>query len=292
MSNKSRLLIFTLSFLSRRSNILLAILCVGGLLYNFSFLQAENYMELIAELTGEHPRSKFGFCAASLDFNGDSIDDLVVGAHKWDPEYPGWPAQPYSWSKSYFYFGKEEGFGDSIDYHIEGEHHVGLGWSVALGDFNNDNYADIAVGGTGKNASGWNDCWCGKVYVYAGNAELEEADPNIANEEEIISKPNLEFNAYPNPFNPSITFEIKLTTEHTESTESAVIEIYNIKGRKVKTLDLESASPSPYFADGVGYSISWDGTDNYLKPVSSGVYFYKLNVNGKSESVSKCLLLK
>jgi len=120
MNNKAKFLLFTLYFLSRRTNILLAILCVGGFLFPFSFLQADNYMELIAELTGEHPRSKFGFQAASLDFNGDGSDDLVVGAHKWDPEYPGWPAQANPWGKIYFYFGKEEGFANSVDFSISG----------------------------------------------------------------------------------------------------------------------------------------------------------------------------
>jgi len=514
----------------------------------FTFTQAENYMELIAELTGEHPRSKFGFQAASLDFNGDGIDDLVVGAHKWDPEYPGWPAQANPWGKIYFYFGKEEGFANSvdftitgydslknlgnhlenlgdingdghedlgyfsyyyddvshyfanillgndvmdsipdytyeflgsdfnadntpdlkwlgdingdgfddtgfvisrntttnedwvyliygneyelhyfcqlginntrisgigdanndgfddfilgnydsgnvqkllyfgntvndsipdmiltdmipypyynttggiaigdwngdgiddfnagtdyygadiwfgsntsitqqmhlefydwlpsrnndfgdlnadgkddfvagipsmyvdgdayiylgcqngtIDYHIEGEHHVGLGWSVAIGDFNNDNYADIAVGGTGHYASGMNDCWCGKVYVYAGNPDLEEADPNIANEEEIPAVNGITFNAYPNPFNPSITFEIK-----TEDYENLQIEIFNVKGQKVKTLAIINHQSV----------ISWNAENH-----ASGIYYCKLiNVEtNKVLSVKKVTLLK
>ena len=40
------------------------------------------------------------------------------------------------------------------------------------------------------------------------------------------------------------------------------------------------------------HSVVWNGDDDNSKPVSSGVYFYKLDVNGKTEAVKKCLLLK
>jgi len=40
------------------------------------------------------------------------------------------------------------------------------------------------------------------------------------------------------------------------------------------------------------HSYVWNGEDTSGKTVSSGVYLYKLNVDGKSEVVNKCLLLK
>ncbi|NQV19395.1 MAG: hypothetical protein HQ534_12740, partial [Armatimonadetes bacterium] len=39
-------------------------------------------------------------------------------------------------------------------------------------------------------------------------------------------------------------------------------------------------------------SIVWDGTDNNNQLVSSGIYFYKLEVNDKIIDTKKCLLLK
>ena len=36
----------------------------------------------------------------------------------------------------------------------------------------------------------------------------------------------------------------------------------------------------------------WNSKDDNGKRVSSGVYFYKLNVNGKTEKTKKMLLLK
>jgi len=40
------------------------------------------------------------------------------------------------------------------------------------------------------------------------------------------------------------------------------------------------------------YDLIWSGKNGNNKSVSSGVYFYKLDVNGKTKAVKKCLLLK
>jgi hypothetical protein len=40
------------------------------------------------------------------------------------------------------------------------------------------------------------------------------------------------------------------------------------------------------------HSIIWNGVDEFNNPVSSGIYYYKLDINGKTEAVKKCLLLK
>ncbi|MCK4694428.1 MAG: T9SS type A sorting domain-containing protein, partial [Candidatus Cloacimonetes bacterium] len=118
---------------------------------------------------------------------------------------------------------------------------------------------------------------------------LEEADPNIAVEEEIIPKPDIEFNAYPNPFNPCIQFEIKLTTEHTESTETCqpwMIQIFNIKGQKVENLAISNQQLA---VSNEQLAISWNAED-----CASGIYYCKLvNVGtGKVLSVKKVTLIK
>ena len=86
---------------------------------------------------------------------------------------------------------------------------------------------------------------------------------------------------YPNPFNPTTTISFELTTGHTENTE---LSIYNIKGQKVKILLNEHLSKG-------NHSINWDGKDSNNKPVTSGIYFYKLS-SGKSSAMKKMLLLK
>ena len=119
--------------------------------------------------------------------------------------------------------------------------------------------------------------------VYAQKFHIEQTSI----ENEVIPNTNFILSNYPNPFNPNTTISFELNTENTEDTE---LIIYNLKGQKVKTFDLES--PSPFFADGVGYSITWDGTDDNNQPVSSGIYFYQLNINDKIVASKKCLLLK
>jgi len=85
---------------------------------------------------------------------------------------------------------------------------------------------------------------------------------------------------FPNPFNPTteIVFSIHIDSK-------VEISVYNIKGQKIITL------ANNEFSQG-SHSIVWNGDDETNNPVGSGIYYYILNVNGKTEAVNKCLLLK
>ena len=91
---------------------------------------------------------------------------------------------------------------------------------------------------------------------------------------------NYELNNYPNPFNPSTTISFETTNLH----ENARIEIYNLKGQKIKTLTVTLSGDEG--------SVTWDGTDSKNQPVSSGIYFYQLKIDGKSIAKNRCLMLK
>lgn len=101
-------------------------------------------------------------------------------------------------------------------------------------------------------------------------------DPDHFNSE-IPSKlyPNV-----PNPFNPSTTIEFSIQND-----SKVELTIFNIKGQKVKTLLNDTFNKG-------NHSIIWNGDDESNKPVSSGVYLYKLIINSKTEMMRKCLLLK
>ena len=86
--------------------------------------------------------------------------------------------------------------------------------------------------------------------------------------------------AYPNPFNPTTTISFSIPEE-----SKIEIEIYNLKGQKVKQLVNDKLAEGQH-------SIIWNSVDETDKNVASGIYFYKLSVNGKTEAVKKCLLLK
>lgn len=94
---------------------------------------------------------------------------------------------------------------------------------------------------------------------------------------------------YPNPFNPSTTGigRSSITTIQYEINEPGFvnINIYNVKGRLVNTLVNSIQTKGTQ-------SISWDGLDNRGNSVGSGLYLYKLYLNGKSYSMNKCLLIK
>jgi len=106
-------------------------------------------------------------------------------------------------------------------------------------------------------------------------------------EETVILKHSFSLYNYPNPFNPSTT--IQFTTEHTETTETCPpwrIEIYNIKGQKVKTF------PNLQINKSSNQQIIWNGTDDNNKPVGSGIYFYQLRIDGNSKAINKMILMK
>ncbi len=87
----------------------------------------------------------------------------------------------------------------------------------------------------------------------------------------------------PNPFNPSTTISFS-TTGNFEDTE---IEIYNIKAQKIKTLLVILSGVEG--SAGLN-SVVWDGTDDSGSAVTSGIYFYKLNL--LESPTRKMILLK
>jgi len=84
---------------------------------------------------------------------------------------------------------------------------------------------------------------------------------------------------YPNPFNPSTTIRFQ-----TASAGKVRLGIYNLKGQLVKLLQDGTLAPGDH-------QLVWNGTDDKGRAVGSGIYFYRLDTNGKSFS-RRMLLLK
>ena len=90
-----------------------------------------------------------------------------------------------------------------------------------------------------------------------------------------------QFSNYPNPFNPETTISFSL-----KEFSSVRLEIYNVRGQKVKTL-IDDELEAKY------HKVIWDGCNDNLQPVSSGVYFYKFKTeSGDYTSCKKMLLMK
>ncbi len=84
---------------------------------------------------------------------------------------------------------------------------------------------------------------------------------------------------YPNPFNASTVIRYSLPVD-----SRVKIEIFNILGQKVRTLVDEVQT--------AGYkSIEWNGTNASNQTVASGVYFYKIQADKRTE-IKQMTLLK
>jgi parallel beta-helix repeat protein len=83
---------------------------------------------------------------------------------------------------------------------------------------------------------------------------------------------------YPNPFNGQTTIVFDLP-----SPEWVTLIVYNLLGQRVRVLVNENRS-------GGHHLVSWDGRDEYRRPVGSGVYMYTLKVGASSQTRMALLL--
>jgi hypothetical protein len=98
------------------------------------------------------------------------------------------------------------------------------------------------------------------------------ADPSLPNDFKLLQN-------RPNPFNP----ETQIAYTIPEGCDAS-IEIYDLLGRRVRTLVDSYQSPG-------NYSVTWNGCDEAGRKVSSGVYFYKLRA-GDFTQTRKMSLMK
>jgi PKD repeat protein len=84
---------------------------------------------------------------------------------------------------------------------------------------------------------------------------------------------------YPNPFNPDTRIRYDLPEE-----SLVRIMIYDMLGRKIKTLVERNETPGHK-------SVVWDGSNDYGKQVSAGVYLFHIESSGFKQT-KKMILLK
>ncbi len=84
---------------------------------------------------------------------------------------------------------------------------------------------------------------------------------------------------YPNPFNPETTISY-----HIPKKGNVTVDIYNIKGQKVRSLLKEEQEAGQH-------SIIWKGHNDQGQKVSSGTYLYRVK-SGDEEIVNKMMLVK
>ncbi|MCH8010806.1 MAG: PD40 domain-containing protein [Candidatus Marinimicrobia bacterium] len=118
----------------------------------------------------------------------------------------------------------------------------------------------------------------------SGFSEVVEATVSIVDGSQLPEEYSLSQN-YPNPFNPVTTLRYDLP-ERAE----VVLTVYDILGREVKTLVRSVQEP--------GFkSVIWNGTNDAGRPMSAGIYLYRISAGsfgqaGDFVQVKKMVLLK
>lgn len=115
--------------------------------------------------------------------------------------------------------------------------------------------------------------------AFHGSISVTLSDNNGNNSTPVIPTLTSLNGIYPNPFNPVTTISFGLA-----KAEQVTLDIYNIKGAKVRTVVAGNLN-------GGTYRQVWNGTDNNGMALTSGVYFLKMTA-GKYSSTAKLVLLK
>ena len=139
-------------------------------------------------------------------------------------------------------------------------------------------YPFIAIGPDEKAYVVWQDSRLGNSDIYFSKGEIVMG---IEENNSYTSPITFELiGNYPNPFNASTSIKYTLPTRaHIELT------IYNIQGQLVRTLLSGEKLPGTYI-------VNWDGRNAIGRNVSSGIYFYQLEIPGGIQKTRKMLLLK
>ncbi|MFO7896477.1 MAG: FlgD immunoglobulin-like domain containing protein [Candidatus Cloacimonadales bacterium] len=99
--------------------------------------------------------------------------------------------------------------------------------------------------------------------------------------------PDLALAHYPNPAylkNNQRNFGVTISYQLPADSQAAEIEIYNLKGQRLRTLALSASSKKA--------EVVWDGKDFVGKIVASGIYYYQLSVSGQPLASGRITLLK
>ncbi|MCK4311617.1 MAG: T9SS type A sorting domain-containing protein, partial [Candidatus Cloacimonetes bacterium] len=153
---------------------------------------------------------------------------------------------------------------DSLYYDIEDPYNPGYALYPAMGTIIND------------------------MGAYGGHGYYEPP-VSIDNYELHPATAGYELYNYPNPFNPETTIYFETTNLH----ELAQIEIYNVKGQKVETLECnirDVAKTTPQLSQRGRrsfHSITWNAKNH-----ASGIYLYRIKANDFVSETKKMLLIK
>ena len=130
---------------------------------------------------------------------------------------------------------------------------------VFAGDLDNDEIGDLVFSSASFAAD--------KPHIFflehSGILNVEFEEKTIPGQMTILQN-------YPNPFNPTTKFMYTINSPGRVS-----LKIYNIMGKLVRTIFQE------YKEEGT-FEVDWNGLDDNHQSISSGIYFYRFSMEGKS----------
>ncbi len=83
---------------------------------------------------------------------------------------------------------------------------------------------------------------------------------------------------FPNPFNPATKIKYSIPSNVNHQPSNITLKVYDILGNEVATLVNEEKPAG-------SYEVEWDGSN-----LSSGIYFYVLNIGDQRLSKKMCLI--
>lgn len=165
-------------------------------------------------------------------------------------------------------------------YNKGGVYHIMCHPQELVNDWVNETYLDEHFAYISQR----NDIWyatLGHLYLYQLLYQNSQVATSVREEHtsELPTKFRLKQN-YPNPFNPTTTIRYS-----GQKAGFVQLFIYDELGRLVRKLVNGNQYAGEHFA-------IWNGKNDRGEPVSNGIYFYKLNVDGKDFAATRMLLLK
>ncbi|MEJ2719971.1 MAG: family 43 glycosylhydrolase [bacterium] len=108
-----------------------------------------------------------------------------------------------------------------------------------------------------------------------GKKQLQD----VAGQQGEATAPEL-FQNKPNPFNPSTTISY-----HIPRAGYVTVDVFDVQGKRIRRLRDQNEAAGTY-------NLLWDGRNSRGEALSSGIYFYRLQVDGESIATKKMILIK
>ena len=126
-----------------------------------------NHMDIMTTMTGEFPGADFGASVASLDYNGDGYQDLVVCERGWNPTGNQPQGSFLGYGKLFFYMGGPN-FDNVPEFTIEGTYpwQYVSNYIFNAGDLNGDGREDLAAGA--PESMGPDGSYSTKLFIFYG----------------------------------------------------------------------------------------------------------------------------